>query len=101
MGSLVVACRSQFPDQESNPSPPGLEAWCPRHWTTRQGPMCHLLRAYCLPAVIERDLAPQCHQGGRSAAREKTSGIQDGECFEKESQGAVSEYKRGCTLVWG
>ena len=64
--------------------------------------MCHLLRDYCLPAVVKRDQAPQCHQRSCSAVREKkTSGIQDGECLERESQGAMSEYKRGCTLVWG
>lgn len=54
-----------------------------------------------MPAMIERDLAPQRHQGGHSPVREKKTSGDDGECFEKESQGAMGIYKRGYTLVWG
>ena len=42
VGSLVVACRNQFPDQGSNPSPSALVAWSLSYWTTGKS-LCYSL----------------------------------------------------------
>ena len=42
VGSLVVACGSQFPDQGSNPSPSALVAWSLSYWTSGKS-LCYSL----------------------------------------------------------